>query len=103
MDYFIKARTIASIILCLFIGEGILSSDTVSSASISEFLANNNKGILDEDEDNSDWIELWNSNGEEGNLGGYHLTDDPQNLTKWTIPPANFNDEGYLLICLRQR
>ena len=98
MDYFIKARTIASIILCLFIGEGILSSDTVSSASISEFLANNNKGILDEDEENSDWIELWNSNGEEGNLGGYHLTDDPQNLTKWTIPPANFNDEGYLLI-----
>ena len=70
MDYFIKARTIASIILCLFIGEGILSSDTVSSASISEFLANNNKGILDEDEENSDWIDRWNSNPEEGNIGG---------------------------------
>lgn len=49
--------------------------------------------------DFSDWIELHNNAGETVDLGGWTLSDDDANPTKWTIPanteiPAN----GHLLI-----
>ena len=63
---------------------------------ISEFLASNSSGLEDEDGDSSDWIEIWNVSGGEGNLEGYHLTDDPEDLTKWTFGEAPFNNDGYV-------
>ena len=66
---------------------------------INEFLANNNTGIVDQDNDHSDWIELRNTGASSVNVSGWYLTDDAANLTKWQIPttttiPAN----GYLLV-----
>src|SRR6187455_849207 len=43
---------------------------------ISEFLANNNTGLVDEDGQRSDWIELYNNGTTAENLAGWHLTDD---------------------------
>ena len=65
---------------------------------ISEFLASNSSGLEDEDGDSSDWIEIWNVSGGEGNLEGYHLTDDPEDLTKWTFGEAPFNNDGYVVV-----
>ena len=65
---------------------------------ISEFLASNSSGLEDEDGDSSDWIEIWNVSGGEGNLEGYHLTDDPEDLTKWTFGEAPFNNDGYVMV-----
>ena len=53
---------------------------------ISEFMADNDDTIEDEDCRSSDWLELFNSTGNPLNLAGWHLTDDPTNLTKWRIP-----------------
>jgi len=70
---------------------------------ITEFMANNSgdgvNGIRDEDGDSSDWIEIYNSQGTPGNIGGWFLTDTTNNLTKWRFPngatvPAN----GYLIV-----
>ncbi|MEJ6648042.1 MAG: hypothetical protein QNL24_12055, partial [Akkermansiaceae bacterium] len=36
---------------------------TLTDAKISEFVANNNGGIVDEDGDREDWIEIWNTSG----------------------------------------
>ena len=94
----IKVRKYVLLLLALFLCEGVLLSEPVSTALISEFLANNNKGIKDSDNENSDWIEIWNTSKENGDLGGYYLTDDPEILTKWKVPPINFSDEGYVLI-----
>src|SRR5688500_18637511 len=49
---------------------------------INEFLANNNSGILDQDGDRSDWIELRNTSASPANIGGWYLTDDAAILTK---------------------
>src|SRR5688572_13553013 len=53
---------------------------------ISEFLADNESGIVDENGDNSDWIEIWNTTQNAIDLGGWHLTDSPADKTKWTFP-----------------
>ena len=98
MNYMIKVRKYVLLLLALFLCEGVLLSEPVSTALISEFLANNNTGIKDSDNENSDWIEIWNTSEENGDLGGYYLTDDPEILTKWKVPPINFSDEGYVLI-----
>ena len=68
----IKVRKYVLLLLALFLCEGVLLSEPVSTALISEFLANNNKGIKDSDNENSDWIEIWNTSEENGDLGGYY-------------------------------
>ena len=57
-----------------------VQAEPVQTAVISEFLTNNNKGLKDSNGQNYDWIEISNINGENGDLEGYHLTDDPLNL-----------------------
>ena len=53
---------------------------------ISEFLAENDSGLRDEDGDQSDWIELFNSDSTPANVGGSWLSDDPALPKKWAIP-----------------
>jgi len=65
---------------------------------INEFLASNNKGLRDEDGDDSDWLELFNPNLVAGNLGGWFLTDDPLNLTKWQFPYRVMDPGSYLVV-----
>jgi hypothetical protein len=65
---------------------------------ISEFLANNGGGLRDEDSQSPDWIELYNSGPGAVNLGGWHLTDDAGELTKWALPATNLPAGGYLVV-----
>src|SRR5947209_286964 len=65
-----------------------------SSVIISEFLAHNTSGIVDEDGDFSDWIEIYNSGPTAVNLGGWYLTDNPADLTKWAFPSTNIAAKG---------
>lgn len=53
---------------------------------ITEFMASNNHALADEDGDFSDWIEIQNITLTVINLEGWYLTDDDDNLTKWTFP-----------------
>jgi hypothetical protein len=53
---------------------------------VHEFLASNADGLLDEDGDASDWIELFNGGATPVNLVGWFLTDDVADLTRWTFP-----------------
>ncbi|MGJ8638608.1 MAG: lamin tail domain-containing protein [Opitutaceae bacterium] len=65
---------------------------------ISEFLASNASGHLDEDGEHSDWIEIYNPTDASVNLAGYHLTDDPLLLTKWTFPSVSLAAGEYLVV-----
>ena len=71
---------------------------TLTDAKISEFVANNNGGIVDEDGDREDWIEIWNTSGIAGDLGGWYLTDDPDIPTKWELPAIEMTSGGYSVI-----
>jgi len=75
-----------------------VSSSSNSAVFISEFLANNGGGLRDEDLQSPDWIEVHNNGASAVNLGGWHLTDNAGNLTKWTFPATNLPPGGYLMV-----
>ena len=62
---------------------------------ISEFMADNNNTIADEDGDNSDWIEIHNPQLDELSLEDWHLTDDATELDKWNFPDVSIAGGGY--------
>jgi hypothetical protein len=75
------------------------------SVVISEFMAMNTAKlplqtgqILDEDNDSSDWIELCNTTPSAIHLGGWYLTDDPANLTRWEIPDLVLDSGAFTVI-----
>jgi hypothetical protein len=70
----------------------------MSGLVINEFLASNTTGLQDEDGTRSDWIELKNTTAAAINVSGWHLTDDENDLDKWTLPAVNIPAGGYLLV-----
>ncbi|MBP7148343.1 MAG: CotH kinase family protein [Acidobacteria bacterium] len=65
---------------------------------ITEFMAQNNSGLADEDADYSDWIELYNPCLASVDLVGWYLTDDPADLTKWQLPSVVLQRGEFLLV-----
>ena len=66
---------------------------------INEFMASNDGAlVVDEDSDDSDWIEIFNPSGTVADLGGYFLTDDASDLTKWAFPDGTLGIGDYLLV-----
>ena len=65
---------------------------------ISEFMSANTGGVLDEDGDSPDWIELHNDASTVVSLAGWHLTDNLADLTRWTFPATNLPAGGYVVV-----
>ncbi len=65
---------------------------------LTEFLARNDSGVRDEDGDRSDWIEVHNPSSSTINLGGWRLTDESNDLTKWAFPPETLAPGEYLVV-----
>ncbi len=65
---------------------------------INEFLADNLTGLLDEDGQKQDWIELFNRGTNSVNLLGWSLTDTPENPAKWVFPSVTLKQGQYLMI-----
>ncbi len=65
---------------------------------ISEVMAVNIMTIADEDGDYYDWIEIHNTSEDSINLKGFGLSDDPDNLFRWSFPDIDINSGEYLLI-----
>ncbi|MFT5857650.1 MAG: hypothetical protein ACI8XO_004912, partial [Verrucomicrobiales bacterium] len=68
------------------------------SVRISEIMASNSTSLLDEDGESSDWIEIFNEQGEEVNLAGWYLTDDASDLSKWQFPSRVVPGNSYLVV-----
>ncbi len=71
-----------------------------SGPALTEFLSRNDDGIEDEDGDREDWIEVHNVPGAGAvDLGGWALTDDAGELSKWVFEPGTvIPDGGYLVV-----
>lgn len=66
---------------------------------INEFMASNDATIADQDGEFDDWIELYNNTTESIDLEGYFLSDDVNDLMKWTFPAGTSIDgSGYITI-----
>jgi len=65
---------------------------------VNEVLADNENGIQDENDQNEDWLELYNDSDMEVDLTGYFLTDDEDALNEWAIPDGTTIEPfGFLL------
>lgn len=70
------------IVLSAFLMCQLVPADVI----ISEFMASNSATVRDQDNDYSDWIELFNAGEEAVDLSGWYLTDNDEWLTKWQFP-----------------
>ena len=68
------------------------------SLQITEFMATNNN-FLEIAGDTPDWIELYNPGPQTIHTQGYFLTDDQEELDKWTLPGITLEPGAYLLLC----
>jgi gliding motility-associated-like protein len=77
-----------------------LLSNTNAQVKINEYSASNSGAtILDNTGNNSDWIELYNSGATAVNVGGWSLSDDPANPTKYYVPSGiTIASNGFLRI-----
>lgn len=65
---------------------------------ISEFMAINDGVLLDENGDDSDWLEIYNAGPDDADLSDYFLTDSRNNLSKWQLPEQNLATGNHLLV-----
>ncbi len=88
-------------IILLSILFAFLSVLNAQSLFINEFMASNvtsTPEIVDYD-DYSDWIEIYNDSSGAIDIGGYFLTDNLSNPTKWKFPLETIIDgKGYLIL-----
>lgn len=65
---------------------------------ISEFLASNDDGLLDDNGNSTDWIEIYNAGDMAVDLAGYTLTDDPNDIDKWAFPSVTLLPNRHLVV-----
>ncbi len=89
---------VARLLLILGLAVPAQAADVFNSAYISEFLADNQQGLKDDDGDRSSWIELYNGGSARVNLSGWFLTDNPTNLTKWRFPGVVLLPDKFMVV-----
>src|SRR4051812_479934 len=76
----------------------LFSTQTPNMPMITEFLASNNNGLVDNHGHTSDWIEIYNPQVSNFDLSGYYLTDDAGDLTGWQFPTGTVMTGGSYMI-----
>lgn len=70
-----------------------------STPRINEFSADTaSDGLLDEDGDNEDWVEIYNPGPNAADLSTFYLTDDNTVLNKWALPSVVMQPDTYLIV-----
>src|SRR3954462_7663585 len=92
-----------TVVLCLCVGFFSVPATVRAQVVISEILAENEAassatGLLDEDKERSDWIEIYNAGADAVDLTGWSLSDDPEFLAKWKFPATNIVANGFVVV-----
>ncbi len=75
------------------------TNPTLGDVVINEFMASNDATVVDQDGEYDDWIELYNNGSGAIDLGGYFLSDKPDDVLKWEFPAGTLIEAGgYLII-----
>jgi len=70
-----------------------------SQVVINEYSVSNLGTVMDNYQEFEDWIELYNSGTTSVNIGGYFLSDQPENPMRWQIPAGvTISAHGHLKI-----
>ena len=81
------------------------SAAAAQSVFISEILVGNDRGYCDSFGDDPDWIELFNPSDKAVDLGGWSLTDDPEESPqRWQFPQGtSLAPRAYLIVFVRNK
>ena len=82
-------RIILLSIVCLLNAQDVI---------INEIVPSNGSIIYDEDDETPDWIEIYNPSNQEINLGGFFISDDNDDLGKWTFPSITIAPSDFLVL-----
>ncbi len=77
---------------------GQASSVSAVDPFISEVMSANETTLRDSFSNSPDWIEIYNPNDQPFNLADWSLTDDPQDLKKWTFPKVSIDARQFLVV-----
>ncbi|MBN1953097.1 MAG: CotH kinase family protein [Bacteroidales bacterium] len=86
-------RVFIGMIICLF-----TSFQGFGQLVINEVLSGNVDGLMDEDGEFNDWMEIYNAGGSTVDISGYTLTDDLLEPTKWTFPEMELAGHDHILV-----
>jgi Chitobiase/beta-hexosaminidase C-terminal domain/CotH kinase protein/Lamin Tail Domain/Bacterial TSP3 repeat len=70
----------------------------IPEVRINEFLTANVNGLVDEDNEHQDWIELFNTGSNAINLAGWSLTDKANEPDQWIFPSVVLGARQYLVV-----
>lgn len=89
-----------TVVVLLFIASSIHATalDEPPSVELNEFVAAARQGVLDEDGDTPDWIELWNSSDAAVDLQGWFLSKSSKPERGWAFPSTNLPSKAHLLV-----
>jgi hypothetical protein len=74
------------------------AAERFDSVQLSEIVADNQRGLRDEDGERSGWIELHHGGRTPVNLAGWFLTDNRTNRTRWRLPAVSLLPDKYLVV-----
>ena len=82
-----------------FLGWSLILTGTLQGQLIiNEFLASNRRGLIEEDRQRVDWIEIANTSTQPVSTEGWSLTDDPERPKKWILPSRVLRAGEHLVI-----
>jgi len=70
----------------------------VGALVINEIMAGNFSAVADQDGEYDDWVELYNGTANSINLNGFYLSDDENDIAKWSFPNVIIAANDYLII-----
>lgn len=94
VQFFFMKKTIFTFLLLL----SYALQPLVAQIYLNEASNANATILIDQDGDDPDWIELYNGGTSPVNLFGYGLSDDRNNLLKWTFPMQVMPTNAYLTV-----
>lgn len=83
-----------------FASFAVTPMDAADPVRISEAQRTNKYSIVDADGDRSEWMELYNGSDQAVRLGGYYVSDDPEDPLKWALPDVELPAGGYAVVFL---
>jgi hypothetical protein len=86
------------IIIILWIVFALFTPIQAQQLLINEFMSSNALTILDDDGEDSDWIELYNSGTVALNLSGFGLSNNATEPFKWVFPQLTLQPGEYSLV-----
>ncbi|RYD67266.1 MAG: hypothetical protein EOP83_03170, partial [Verrucomicrobiaceae bacterium] len=96
-------RTIVCGLVAALVSASAAIPEYGTAPVISEFLASNGSGLVDQFGSREDWIEIHNPTKTAVNLNGWYLTANITNLKKWKIPAITLPAGGHVVIFASNR